>query len=50
MDATTKKTYRPPVISCQGNAVEKTRINDLPPEESMDVERFTKAGSVGFGL
>jgi hypothetical protein len=50
MDATTRKTYQPPVIQCQGNAVEKTRINDLPPEESMDVERFTKAGSVGFGL
>lgn len=50
MDATTRKTYQPPVVQCQGKAVEKTRINDLPPEESMDVERFTKAGSVGFGL
>lgn len=47
---TTKKLYQAPVVSFQGNAVEKTRINDLPPEESMDVERFTKAGGVGFGL
>jgi hypothetical protein len=50
MDATTRKTYQPPVISCQGNAVEKTRIKDRPPEESMDVERLNTAGSVGFGL
>ena len=50
MEATTKKTYQPPVISCQGKAVEKTRIKDVPPEESMDVERRDTAGSVGFGL
>jgi hypothetical protein len=47
---TTKKLYRTPAISCQGTVVEKTKINDLPPEETMDVQRFTKVGGLGFGL
>jgi hypothetical protein len=50
MNATTRKTYQAPVITCQGSAVEKTQMNELPPEETADIQHFSKVGGLGFGL